>query len=902
MMKSALFLLIISLALTANAQSYLISFAGLGDTNTVSMVKVENLTADTSITLNGLDILRLTGSTDINQVMNIQSSDINIYPNPMTEITTMEFYPPVAGNAVIAILDMSGRFLSKTQTYLDKSLQVFRLSGFNNGIYLMTVRGNGYQISGKLLCAGQSNGKISIERVNNNIQAVNDNPSKMEMKGPKGIVDMPYQTGDRLKFTGISGKYSTVITDIPTKDKTITFSFTNCTDADKNNYPVVEIGAQVWMAENLKTTRYSNGDLILTTTPATKDISDETTPKYQWAYDGNESNVATYGRLYTGYAVTDSRNVCPKGWHIPTDIELETLKSYLGVESNAGEKLKETGTTHWQSPNSGATNETGFSAIPGGGRNYSSFYSLHVSCYYLSSTQNPYNLDWVWGQGMYYNSSVLLRGGLMKPFGHSARCLKGQEIFLPVVTTDTITNITSTTAIGGGRVTDEGSSIVISRGVCWSTGTTPTIDDMKITSGDGTGSFISNITNLDGGKTYYVRAYATNGEGTGYGIILSFTTLGNAPAATTQLATDVDTTSATLNGVVNANYLSSTVIFEYGTTADYGQTITAAQSPVSGNSNTNVTAEISGLAAGTIYHYRVNSVNSLGTTNGNDISFTTLGQIPTVSTLKATDIAANSAKLNGTVNTNYLSTKIIFEYGTTTTYGDTIKATQSPISGDSTYNVSANLDGLLNGTTYHYRVIATNSLGTVYGSDETFSTFGYITLLSQDFNSLTTKYTDVNALPGWMTYSQAGKETWYSNNSTSQDPWIQTTSYNSKQASVITWMIAPPINLVTSGKPFISFESADGYDNGATLELFASTDYTGSVIPGASTWTKLSFTLPPSTASGYSGFISSGKVDLSAFIGSTVYIAWVYKGADPSGTNNDNTTTWGIDNINITVE
>jgi len=139
-------------------------------------------------------------------------------------------------------------------------------------------------------------------------------------------------------------------------------------DNDSNVYKTVTIGTQVWMAENLKTTKYRNGDLIGTTTPATLDISGETTPKYQWTYDGNESNVATYGRLYTWYAVTDNRNVCPAGWHVPSDAEWTTLITFLGGIRVAGGKLKETGTTHWQSPNIGATNESGFTALPSGGR------------------------------------------------------------------------------------------------------------------------------------------------------------------------------------------------------------------------------------------------------------------------------------------------------------------------------------------------------------------------------------------------------------------------------------------------------------------------------------------------------------------------------------------------------
>lgn len=171
--------------------------------------------------------------------------------------------------------------------------------------------------------------------------------------------------------------------------------------------------------------------------------------------------------------------------------------------------------------------------------------------------------------------------------------------------------------------------------------------------------------------------------------------------------------------------------------------------------------------------------------------------------------------------------------------------------------------------------------------------------VTQDFNTLTTRYTDVSALPGWKTYSEAGSKTWYSNNTTTLGPWIQATAYNSGQPSVITWMIAPQVDLTAGINPYVQFESANGYNNGATLDLFASSDYTGSSTPWASTWTKLNFTQPPLSPSGYSSFVSSGQVDLSAFNGSTIYIAWVYKGADPSGTTTDKTTTWEVDNVVI---
>ncbi len=194
------------------------------------------------------------------------------------------------------------------------------------------------------------------------------------------------------------------------------------TDVEGNIYYTVTIGTQVWMKENLKTTKYRNGDLIGTTTPATLDITSESTPKYQWAYDGNESNVATYGRLYTGYAMTDTRNVCPTGWHVPAESDWTTLTSYLGGISVAGGKLKETGTTHWLYPNTGATNESGFGALPGGHRNIDGTYA-EIGSYgtWWSPTEGVQAFLLVIGF-----DGIVFSGYYNKHNGYSVRCLKDQ--------------------------------------------------------------------------------------------------------------------------------------------------------------------------------------------------------------------------------------------------------------------------------------------------------------------------------------------------------------------------------------------------------------------------------------------------------------------------------------------
>ncbi len=203
-------------------------------------------------------------------------------------------------------------------------------------------------------------------------------------------------------------------------------------DIDGNTYNIIAICTQIWMRENLKTTRYSNGDIIGTTTPATLDISGESIPKYQWAYDGEESNVSLYGRLYTGLAAIDTRNICPIGWHVPSDEEWHTLSLTLDsnsvppivdIESRiAGGKLKEAGTLHWASPNRDATNESGFTALPGGMRSEIGKFSDIGFKGWWWSNENSYGE--IWNRALISEYRELFRGRHNPGQGWSVRCIK----------------------------------------------------------------------------------------------------------------------------------------------------------------------------------------------------------------------------------------------------------------------------------------------------------------------------------------------------------------------------------------------------------------------------------------------------------------------------------------------
>ncbi len=193
------------------------------------------------------------------------------------------------------------------------------------------------------------------------------------------------------------------------------------TDKDGNVYTSVTIGTQVWMVENLKTTKYNDGTPIPNVTDNTE-WSNLTTPAYCW-YDNDITKKNPYGALYNGYAVRSGK-LCPTGWHVPLDTEWVTLFDHAGGLNVAGGKLKETGTSHWNSPNTGATDEYGFKYLPGGLRDtYGSIYSLGVVGDYwgIDSQASGYQ----YSIGIFYNDITV--GTTYYGFsndGISVRCLQ----------------------------------------------------------------------------------------------------------------------------------------------------------------------------------------------------------------------------------------------------------------------------------------------------------------------------------------------------------------------------------------------------------------------------------------------------------------------------------------------
>lgn len=201
---------------------------------------------------------------------------------------------------------------------------------------------------------------------------------------------------------------------------------------DGRVYRTVKIGNQIWMAENLSASKYCNGDPI----PEIQNVDEwGESPKGAWCYyDNNVSNRDTYGKLYNWYAVNEPRGLAPNGWHIPTDEEWKELELYLGmsqIEVNSkgwrgldgGGKLKDTATLCWHKAGNSATNESGFTALPGGYRDVSGdFYTMSYSGYFWTSTEQA--AYFAWYRSLYYTHNEIHRTVGYVGDGFSVRCIK----------------------------------------------------------------------------------------------------------------------------------------------------------------------------------------------------------------------------------------------------------------------------------------------------------------------------------------------------------------------------------------------------------------------------------------------------------------------------------------------
>jgi hypothetical protein len=333
---------------------------------------------------------------------------------------------------------------------------------------------------------------------------------------------------------------------------------------------------------------------------------------------------------------------------------------------------------------------------------------------------------------------------------------------LPAVTTANVSGISQTTASSGGNVSDDGGAEVSSRGVCWSTAENPTTSGSRTSDGTGVGSFTSSLSLLTPGTKYYLRAYATNSEGTSYGTQVSFTT-GAILTATVQ------TTS--VSSITGTTAVSGGTI-----TSDGGGSVTAkgvcwalTTNPTTSNNKTsdgsgsgNFTSNITGLTPATTYYVRGYAINSAGTAYGNEVSFTTAYALPKCTTSQIQSIAATTAISGGSISDD--GGKEITAYGICWSKNSNPTIADSHTldgSGRASYqSIISGLD-IISGIVYHVRAYATNSVGTGYGNDISFTTIG---IIPKTFNQSLT-YGSVTDVDGNIYKTiQIGTQVWMAEN------------------------------------------------------------------------------------------------------------------------------------------
>jgi uncharacterized protein (TIGR02145 family) len=294
------------------------------------------------------------------------------------------------------------------------------------------------------------------------------------------------------------------------------------------------------------------------------------------------------------------------------------------------------------------------------------------------------------------------------------------QIHLPTVTTSAITEFTSTSAMVGGVVSNNGGFEVTQRGIYWGTEPDPRLTGTKLVIGNGDGDFFQTLTELSRAFTYYVIAYATNIKGTSYGDEISFSTEPELPAVLTATISDITAYSAKVGG--NLSSSGGTDITERGVYwGIYPEPQSTGTKLKIGSGTGSFIDTLSNLNPGIKYYVTAYAINSIGTSYGEAKSYTTLGAVPTVKNLKYTDLRATSIILYGLVSANDLSTMVTFEYGTTDSYGSISEAVDNPVTKNID-TISANITGLQPQTLYHFRIKAANDLGTVFSEDLTFIT------------------------------------------------------------------------------------------------------------------------------------------------------------------------------------
>jgi uncharacterized protein (TIGR02145 family) len=434
MKQITLLILMIFTIVRIQAQNYQISFAGTGSSSSVDSVKIENLTQCTDTVIGGNNVLNLTSTiTGINEINSSSDNSLQAFPNPTAENCFIEFNLSVAGPIIIELFDIKGKRILSLNELLSKGHQSYILNGMASGVYLLNIKSEKNIYSAKIVCINTTSGSPKIKHIST-MPVINEKSEISISHKSKSVIDMLFNANDTLKLTGKSGNFRTIVMLEPTQNQTVTFIFVNCTDADSNHYAVVQIGTQLWMAENLKATKYRDGSII-PNVPDSATWRSLTSGAY-CNYHDDPAEGQQYGRLYNWYAAADNRNIAPVGWHVSTNSEWNIMEKFLdatvdttalgGTGKRIGRILKEGCITRWQYQDStSGINSSGFTALCANYRNSTGAWSLapnnnHDDGFWTSTS---YNTSAAWYRSLRWCFGNIYSLFPMKKSGNSIRCV-----------------------------------------------------------------------------------------------------------------------------------------------------------------------------------------------------------------------------------------------------------------------------------------------------------------------------------------------------------------------------------------------------------------------------------------------------------------------------------------------
>jgi uncharacterized protein (TIGR02145 family) len=401
-----------------NSTTTVVPFAPSNLTGTVASTTQINLSwTDNSTNETGFKIERKTG-TGTYTIIGTTATDITSFSDTGLTPSTSYTYRVYSNNSVGNSLTYSNELTLTTASLINlPTLTTTVVSSINTTTAISggTISSDGgASIIARGVCwSTSSNPNISL-----NTKTINGTGIGAFTSNITGLVANTTYYIKAYATNSVGTAYGTELS-----FTTLNIPNVTATDVDGNVYQTVTICNQVWTKSNLNVSRYRNGDIITQVISPSQWVNLTTGA---WCYyNYNSANGTVYGKLYNWYAVNDPRGLAPQGWHIPSDTEWITLSNCLGGELSAGSKMKEIGTTHWISPNTDATNSSGFTALPAGcNMNNGVFANLGSQAFFWSSTENSSATYYAKSRFLIYNNTYLANDQVEKYQAYSIRCVK----------------------------------------------------------------------------------------------------------------------------------------------------------------------------------------------------------------------------------------------------------------------------------------------------------------------------------------------------------------------------------------------------------------------------------------------------------------------------------------------